>query len=152
MGENLQRERKWTTMLDQTDLEILQVLLRDSRQQWKTIGEEVHLTGQAVASRIRKMEDMGVIEGFTVRLNQAKMGLAVTAFITVFMKSADHQRFLAFLEQKACVEEAHRVTGEGCYWLKASFKEQEELNDFLDQLLEHANYRVSLSLRKVKNT
>ena len=138
-------------MLDHTDWEILQILLRDSRLQWKTIGEEVHLTGQAVASRIRKMEDLGVIEGFTVKLNQQKVGLMITALITVFMKSANHQRFLSFLDQQTCIAEAHRVTGEGCYWLKANFKEQEELNAFLDQLLEHANYRVSLSLKKVKN-
>ncbi|MGD8191117.1 Lrp/AsnC family transcriptional regulator [Brevibacillus ginsengisoli] len=136
-------------MLDQTDLEILQVLLRDCRKQWKTIGEEVHLTGQAVASRIRKMEEMGIIEGFTIKLNQQKMGLKITALITIFMKSANHQRFLGFLEHQTCIEEAHRVTGEGCYWIKANFKEQEELNLFLDQLLDHANYRVSLSLKKV---
>lgn len=136
-------------MLDQTDLDILQALLRDSRQQWKTIGEEVHLTGQAVASRIRKMEEMGVIEGFTLKLNLRKIGYHVTAFIIVFMKSANHQKFLAFLVGQSCVEEAHRVTGEGCYWLKANFAEQEELNGFLDQLLEHANYRVSLSLKQI---
>ncbi len=47
-------------MLDQTDLEILRLLAEDSRLQWKTIGERVHLTGQAVAARIRKMEDLGI--------------------------------------------------------------------------------------------
>lgn len=49
-------------MVDKIDLEILNWLQQDSRMQWKEIGEKVHLTGQAVAARIRKLEEMGVIE------------------------------------------------------------------------------------------
>lgn len=136
-------------MIDDIDIRILQLLKQDSRLQWKTIGEQIHMTGQAVAARIRKMEDMGLIEGFTLRVNPVRMGLIVTAFINVFMKSPNHQTFFEFMEKQSHVEEVHRVSGEGCYFVKANFPSHEALNEFLDQLLIHANYRVSISLKKV---
>lgn len=136
-------------LIDEIDVKIIELLMQDSRTQWKTIGEQIHMTGQAVAARIRKMEDMGIIEGFTLRVNPTKMGLIVTAFITVFMKSPNHQSFFQFIETQTNVEEVHRVTGEGCYFVKANFPSHDELNEFLDQLLMHANYRVSISLKRM---
>ncbi len=137
-------------MLDRTDMEILQWLLRDSRMQWKEIGEKVHMTGQAVAARIRRMEDEGTIEGFTILVNQAKLGKTFKAFITVFMKITDHAEFQRFLQGKEEVVQAHRVSGEGCYWLEADFPNQGELNRLLDELLHFGNYRLNLSIGKVK--
>lgn len=137
-------------MIDQTDIEILRWLQKNSRMQWKEIGEKVHLTGQAVAARIRKLEDLGIIEGFTVKLNPNKLGNSITAFITVFMKTTDHYFFQQFLVHKETIAEAHRVSGEGCYWLKANISSQEELNVLLDEILKYGNYRVNLSIGSVK--
>lgn len=50
-------------MLDNTDLAIIRLLAEDSRRQWKDIGAKVHLTGQAVAARVRALEEDGVIDG-----------------------------------------------------------------------------------------
>lgn len=47
-------------MLDQIDLSILALLRKNSRLQWKDIGEQVHLSGQAVGNRIRRMEEQGI--------------------------------------------------------------------------------------------
>lgn len=137
-------------MLDQTDMEILHLLQLNARIQWKEIGEMVHLTGQAVATRIRRMEDEGIIEGFTVLLNQAKLGKPIKALITVFMKSTDHVAFQKFLQMKEDVVQAHRVSGEGCYWLEVDFSTQEDLNKLLDDLLYFGNYQLNLSIGKVK--
>ena len=113
-------------MLDQTDRQILQCLQRDSRMQWQEIGKIVHLTGQAVAVRIRSMQDEGIIEEFTVNLNHAKLGRPISVFITVFMSSANHVSFQRFLADRGDVVEAYRITGEGCYWLKANLANQED--------------------------
>lgn len=137
-------------MIDETDLAILQWLQEDSRMQWKEIGEKVHLTGQAVAARIRKMEDLGVIEGFTVKLNSSKLGLPILALITVFMNSAEHSPFQQFINSREIIKEAYRISGEGCYWLKVNVSSHEELNRFLDELLKYGNYRVNISIGKVK--
>ncbi|WP_426454025.1 Lrp/AsnC family transcriptional regulator [Paenibacillus sp. S-38] len=137
--------------LDETDLHILRLLQGNSRLQWKEIGREVHLTGQAVGGRIRRMEDLGVIRGYTVRTDPDRTGRAVTALVTVFLKSASHHgRFREFVTSEEQITEAHRISGEGCYQFKAQTATQEELNDLLDRLLEYGNYRVQLSLGAIK--
>ena len=73
-------------MIDETDQQILRCLQKNSRMQWQEIGKIVHLTGQAVAARILRMQDDGVIETFTINLNHEKFGKPIFAFITIFMK------------------------------------------------------------------
>lgn len=137
-------------MLDHTDREILQCLQRDSRMQWQEIGKIVHLTGQAVAVRIRSMQDEGIIEAFTVSLNHEKLGRPIYALITVFMSSANHLSFQRFLLDRGNIIEAFRITGEGCYWLKANLANQEELNKLLNEVLIYGNYKVNLAIDKIK--
>jgi Lrp/AsnC family leucine-responsive transcriptional regulator len=137
-------------MLDQTDLSILKMLQKNGRMQWREIGEEVHLTGQAVGNRIRRMEEMGVIRGYTAVIDPAKLGPILTALVTIFMKSTDHLRFQQFIREREEIVEAHRVSGEGCYSLKVQVQDQAALNDLLDAILEYGNYRVNLSIGQLK--
>ncbi|HBJ00999.1 MAG TPA: transcriptional regulator, partial [Lysinibacillus sp.] len=44
----------------------------------------------------------------------------------------------------------HRVSGEGCYWIRVRTGSQKELNSFLEELLKFGNYRVNLSMGKLK--
>lgn len=137
-------------MTDQTDREILECLKKNSRMQWQEIGKIVHLTGQAVASRIRHMQDDGIIEAFTINLNYEKLCRPISAFITVFMNSSNHNNFQHFLLDSSAILEAYRVSGEGCYWLKVNAANQKELNEILDTILLYGNYKVNLSIGKLK--
>lgn len=137
-------------MLDQVDLEILELLKENSRISWKDIGQSVHLTGQSVGNRIRRLEDLGIIEKYSIVINQEKLGFEVTAFITFFVETADHKAFREFYEAEAGISEVHRISGEGCYLLIAHLPSTHELNALLKRILEHGNYRVSLSIDKVK--
>ena len=137
-------------MLDQTDWKILQCLQNNSRIQWQEIGKIVHLTGQAVAVRIRRMQELEIIEGFTVSLNYEKLGNPLLALITVFMKTANHSAFQQFLAERDEIIEVHRISGEGCYWLKATLSNQQELSNLLDAILQYGNYRINLSIAKIK--
>ncbi|WP_438444990.1 Lrp/AsnC family transcriptional regulator [Gorillibacterium sp. sgz5001074] len=136
---------------DELDRRILECLREDASRTHKEIGQEVHLTGQAVGARIRKLEDLGILEGFTVKWSPEKVGLAVHALVTVFMNSGTrHAAFQSFAKEHPAVEEVHRVSGEGCYWMRVRTGTQEELADFLDELLPYGNYRVSQSIGRVK--
>jgi Lrp/AsnC family leucine-responsive transcriptional regulator len=137
-------------MIDQTDTKILECLKKDSRMQWQEIGRIVHLTGQAVAARIRRMQDDGIIEAFTVNLNYEKFGQPLSAFITVFMNSSNHAKFQHFLFNCNAISEAYRVSGEGCYWLKANVADKKELNELLDAILLYGNYKINLTIDKIK--
>jgi Lrp/AsnC family leucine-responsive transcriptional regulator len=137
-------------MIDQTDMEIIKLLTQNSRMQWQEIGEVVHLTGQAVKNRVDRLEKLGVIEGYTVRLNIGKLGMEVEAFVTVFMKTTDHAAFQKYLKQSDLITEAHRISGEGCYLLKVHATGQKEIIAFLDEILKYGNYKVNLSIDKIK--
>lgn len=136
--------------LDGVDWEILNCLTENSRAQWKDIGAQVHLSGPAVAARVQKMADLGIIEGFTVKTNPQKLGKTVAAMVTVFMKTTAHSQFQAFLAQEASIVEAHRISGGGCYFLKMAARSPEELNGVLDKILNYGNFQVSLSMGRIK--
>jgi Lrp/AsnC family leucine-responsive transcriptional regulator len=137
-------------MIDETDLAIIRLLQENSRRQWKEIGAAVHLTGQAVAARVRALEDAGVITAYSALVDAAKLGKPLTAFITVFMTSTNHASFRAFIAGEARVTAAHRVSGDGCYWLRAELASHDDLNTLLERILRHGNYRLHLSIERIK--
>lgn len=87
-------------MLDHTDMSILDELSKNSRITMKELGEKVHLTGQAVSDRIAKLEDNGVIEGYTIKVNQVKLGYFIHALITIFTQSTYHHPYLSFIKKE----------------------------------------------------
>lgn len=137
-------------MLDNIDLQILKLLKKNCKMQFRDIGEVVHLTGQAVSNRIAKMEELGVITGYSVVLNNKLLGKSITAYITVFMKTTDHASLHTFLEHNEIVLEAARISGEGCYLLKIQVDSADDLTLFLDDVLKYGNYRVNISIGTIK--
>lgn len=137
--------------IDNTDLLILRQLIGNSALTHKEIGQVVHLTGQAVGARIRRLQDLGVITGYSVNWDPEKLGLHVHALVTVFLNSSNqHKPFLEFLQEETEIEEAYRVGGEGCYWMRVRTDRPDKLNALLDRLLKYGNYKISLSIGRVK--
>jgi Lrp/AsnC family transcriptional regulator, leucine-responsive regulatory protein len=136
--------------LDKIDFQILQLLTENSRIQWKDLGAQIHMTGQAVGNRIKKLEESGVIKAYSLIIDEMKLGLPYTAFVIVYMKTANHDSFIRFINDRNEVVEAHRISGEGCYHLKIKVESQQQLNLFLNKLLEHGNYSVNLSIQEIK--
>ncbi|MCH1624401.1 Lrp/AsnC family transcriptional regulator [Ferdinandcohnia quinoae] len=136
--------------LDNIDFQILQLLSENARIQWKDLGEQIHMTGQAVGNRIKKLEDSGVIKAYSVIVDEMKVGLTYTAFVIIYMKTANHESFIRFVQDRHDVLEVHRVSGEGCYHIKIKVKSQEQLNSFLNELLEYGNYTMHVSIKEIK--
>ena len=132
-------------MLDKMNQAIVKCLKANSRTSWQQIGKDVHLTGQAVAARVLNMEDQGIIEGYTIRQGQVQRH-----FITVFMATSQFDAFEAFLNGTEQVEQAYKVTGEGCYHVVFVCEQTQELEPFLNALLPYGRYKVSSAIRTVK--
>ncbi|MGF9857649.1 Lrp/AsnC family transcriptional regulator [Priestia endophytica] len=136
-------------MLDHTDMRILEELSKNSRIKMKELGEKVHLTGQAAASRVAKLEDSGVIEGYTIKVNEVKMGYFVHALINIFTKDTHHQPYLSFVKkQEKYVINNYKISGDGCYLLECKFSSNESLDQFLIELNKHVNYKLSIVVNK----
>ncbi|MCM3162281.1 Lrp/AsnC family transcriptional regulator [Metabacillus litoralis] len=136
-------------MLDHTDLKILDELSKNSRIRMKELGEKVHLTGPATSARVEKLEDSGVIEGYTIKVNQGKLGYHIYAFITIITQSINHQPYLSFIKlHDQYILNNYKISGEGCYLLECKFTSNEHMNQFLEALNEHANYKLSIVINK----
>ncbi|MGK9044338.1 Lrp/AsnC family transcriptional regulator [Mammaliicoccus vitulinus] len=138
--------------LDNIDVQILNILSDNARIQWKDIGEIIHMSGQAIGNRIRRMEDEGIIKSYTLHIDEEKLGNGMLGFLIMYMKSAQHGHFINFVTSCNHIIEAHRISGEGCYHLKFRVKTNEELNDLLQNLLNYGNYSLYLSVNKLKNS
>ncbi|MBM4763740.1 AsnC family transcriptional regulator [Bacillus sp. B15-48] len=86
-------------MLENTDMQILDELSKNSRITMKEWGEKVHLPGPATSARVTRLEeDIGVIEGYTIKVNRVKLGCFIHAFITIITESIFHQPYLSFIK------------------------------------------------------
>ncbi|KAB2951248.1 Lrp/AsnC family transcriptional regulator [Heliorestis acidaminivorans] len=123
-------------MYDAVDCRILQHLQRNGRVTQTELASLVGLSSPAVAERIKKLEEKGVIQGFQARLNPKALNLELTAFITLRL---DHpSRHEMFLERvNACdnILECHKVTGEDGFLLKIRVSDTGELDQLLSSYL-----------------
>lgn len=136
-------------MLDDTDRSILKQLMKNGRITMKELGEKVHLTGQAASSRVLKLEQEGVIKGYTVKTDMNKTGFAVHCFITVYTKELNHQPYLTFINSRQdFVINNYKISGDGCYILECKFPTNQELDQFLTSLSNCVNYKVSIVISR----
>jgi len=105
--------------MDDLDLKLLELLQSDGRRTQLELSREVGLSQPAVAERIRKLEAREVITGYAARVDAAKLGKDITAFIGV---SIEHPKYFDGFTKKVLslteVLEAHRVAGADSYLLK----------------------------------
>jgi Lrp/AsnC family transcriptional regulator, leucine-responsive regulatory protein len=125
------------TELDGTDRKILRLLATDGRASYQAIAEEVGLSRPAVMERVKRLEEARYITGYEARIDRAKAGFPVTAFVAVrYANSAyvgDEPR-MREMEKHPGVLECHHVAGEDCYILKVAAPDLERLQDLLRDL------------------
>lgn len=137
-------------MLDHVDMAIINCLRENSRLQWKQIGEQIHMTGPAVANRVQRLEELGVIEGYTVKLNETLMGNTHCIFIIVHIHNYAHTKFKDFIQTRDEIKEAHRISGEPCFILKVQLSDHDLLANLLDEILVYGHYKINISIGQCK--
>ena len=104
--------------LDPLDCSILRALQKSARDSFAEIGKAVGLSATSVAERIRRLERVGVIEGYQVRLCAEKLGLPVAAFILARPNGPD-ARFIKVAGGRPEILACYRVTGEFSFIVQA---------------------------------
>lgn len=137
-------------MFDELDLKIIDILKINAKTPLKVIGENIHLTPQAVSNRIIRLQNLGLITQFTISTNNDLLGKSIIAYITIFMKTTKHEQLRKFIKSNSIIEEAHRISGDGCYLLKVVFSNMDEINLLLDNIMEYGTYRLNLSTTTIK--
>jgi Lrp/AsnC family transcriptional regulator, leucine-responsive regulatory protein len=121
--------------LDAVDAVLLQLLQRNGRVSQHDLARAVGLSAPAVADRLRKLEERGVIVGYTALLDAERLGRGVTAFIAVGMSGSRHYgAFRARVEEENAIAECHSVTGDASHLLKVRVRSTGELESLLGEI------------------
>jgi len=130
--------------LDETDIEILRLLSHDARRTITDIAEEVDMSGPAVADRIDRLQDAGIINRFTVELDRTQLGAGAQIFVQLDPGNSFDQ-LRSRLDGADAVEHV-MVTADGELWFNAR-AEVHNVHQWLSTLLEPADdaeYSVTL--------
>jgi Lrp/AsnC family leucine-responsive transcriptional regulator len=126
---------KLSTDLDLIDIQILKALQKNGRANLGTLAEGVGLSSPAVAERLRKLEERGVIIGYSAQAAPEFLALDITAFIMVRVDSSTHYpKFLAKAVGHEEVMECHAITGEASHILKIRTRNTGTLEKLLAEI------------------
>jgi Lrp/AsnC family leucine-responsive transcriptional regulator len=133
-----------SSLLDDMNLAILRVLLDDPRLPMSELARRVGMSGPAVTERVQRLHDAGVIRGARLDLDQAALGLGVTAFVRVRPMPGQLQLIAELARNTPEIVECHRVTGEDCFIMKVLVGRVELLEGVLDEILKYGNTTSSI--------
>lgn len=114
--------------MDILDLEILNCLKENSREKASVISRKINLSVSAVLERIRKMENQGVILGYTVKTNKKSLGLAMQAVMEVSLEHPSYfDHFTQMVNEVPEIAECCYINGDFDFLLKLYAKDPEDL-------------------------
>jgi Lrp/AsnC family transcriptional regulator, leucine-responsive regulatory protein len=120
--------------LDQTDWRVLSVLQRDARVSFADLAREVAMSPSAVAERVRRLEESGVLTGYRAVVSPERVGLGILAFVRLRYPTANYRPFHALLDATPEIVEAHHVTGEDCFMLKVVARSMRHLEEITGRI------------------
>ena len=135
--------------LDSLNWKILEALQQNARMSFSEIGRKVGLTSPAVAERIKKMEDKGIIKGYKVQVSYNKTGHQLKAIITLKVFMGRLKPFLDKVKDFREVINCYRITGNENIILEVVFYDQAHLEVFIDKLITYGETRTHIVLSNV---
>tara|TARA_R110002020_G_scaffold37072_5_gene111815 strand:+ start:35488 stop:35943 length:456 start_codon:yes stop_codon:yes gene_type:complete len=135
--------------IDDLNWAILKCLQANARESFANIGRRVGLTPPAVAERVKKMEDMGILEGYRATVSHSHAGYQLRAIITL---RAFMGKLRPFLEMVGSFEEVlncYRITGNENIIMEVVLKDQFHLEKFIDRLIQYGETRTHIILSDV---
>ena len=106
-------------MLDETDWAILRTLQENARMPFAEVGRQVGLSAPAVAERVRKLEESGVISGYHAVVNTNEVGLPIIVFIQLGLVQGRSREVVNVVREFPEILECYNVTGQDCFIMKA---------------------------------
>ncbi len=147
--------------LDALDLRILQALQANGRATYDELAQAVGLSASATLRRVKRLEESGVISGYVALVDPGRVGLPLTAYISVRLAKTSATRnpvdeFAAAVQTWPEVVECAALTGEMDYLLRVLVRDMAHHSRFImDQLLRHPSVmdcKTSFQLRRLKGT
>lgn len=133
-------------LLDETGWRILQALQENARLSFSELGLRVGLSSPAVAERVRRLEDAGIIKGYRAEIDTTKVGYPITAIVRMQAQGERCSRISNFVHEIPEVLDCYRVTGSDCLIMKVMVSSVEHLEILIDRLSVHGPLTTSIVL------
>ncbi|MGW1009972.1 Lrp/AsnC family transcriptional regulator [Streptomyces termitum] len=114
---------------DATDWRILDALQARGRASYAELARAVSMSPSAVTERVRRLEEAGVITGYTAVVDHERLGLPILAFVRLRYPTGNYKPFHDLIAATPEVLEAHHVTGDDCFVLKVAARSMRHLEE-----------------------
>jgi Lrp/AsnC family leucine-responsive transcriptional regulator len=114
---------------DSTDWRILEELQRDGRASYAELARAVSMSSSAVTERVRRLEQAGIIRGYTAVVDAEQLGFTIMALVRLRYPTGNYKPFHELLASTPQIIEAHHVTGEDCFVLKVLARSMRHLEE-----------------------
>ena len=142
--------------LDDIDITIIDILQKNGRTRRNDLAQVVELSIPSVSERMKKLEENGIITGYTAFVDPKKVGKDITAFISVTVDSSKHYgSFLDHAKMTDEILEIHSVTGTGTHLIKVRTENTSTLEKLLSKIQAWSgivNTTTSIVLSTMKET
>jgi len=135
--------------IDSINSKILKCLQKNARLSNAEIGRQVGISSPAVSERIRKMEDLGIIEGYTALVSPFEIGYQLKAIITLRAFMGKLKPFLEKVKSFDEVINCYRITGDENIVMEVVLKNQKHLESFIDDLIIYGESKTQIVLSRV---
>ena len=130
--------------LDTIDARILDALANNARISVADLARLVELSPPSVSERIKRLEDAGVIAGYTVRIDPKAAGLPIAAWLRIRPIPGQLQKVSEILRGLPEIVECDRITGEDCFVARAHVRSVANLEKLIDEVIPYAMTNTSI--------
>jgi Lrp/AsnC family leucine-responsive transcriptional regulator len=128
---------------DDVDRRILEALQRDARVRVTELGRLVGLSTPAIADRMRRLEETGVLS-YRAHVNPRALGYSISTIIRVSPQSLKLQLIPQIARDVPEITECYRITGEDCYFMRVYLRSMDDLGPILDRFTPHGRTTTSI--------
>lgn len=123
---------------------LLGALVADARTSTAALARLVGLSPPSVSERVKRLEEAGVIGGYTVKINPKALGLALAAWLRIKPIPGQLHKVAEILRGLPEVVECDRITGEDCFIARAYVRSVEDLERLIDEVIPYAMTNTSI--------
>jgi len=135
-----------TALMDVYGRKLLNELQGNARLSLAELGRRIGLSPTATAERLKQMEEVKILHGYTIEIDREALGLEVMAFIRMSCGGQNYYRLLEFVHTLEEVRECHHLTGGDDFLLKVTTTNMADLEALIEALLPYGNPVTSLVL------
>lgn len=131
----MKRLRSEASRVDHVDVAILRALAADARISLADLARKVGFSAPSVAERVKRLEENGVIRGYSVDVDPTALGHALSIHMRIRPMTGQVGKLAALLNKLDAIVECDRITGDDCFVAKAHVTSVKELEGLIDRIL-----------------